>query len=186
MNKLSALLQRLSTGPLTLAALAIFLLFTALVLPGQSAKADEVSADAGTPDLSLTYSAADLYSWAEAYGPEGRAAYVHARLTFDVAWPLVYTFFLVTALSWLGKRGFPADSRWQQINLVPLLAALFDFLENAATSLVMLRFPDPTPVIAELAPVFTLVKWLLVGGAFALLLIALGAALWKRVRKANP
>ena len=186
MSTPSALLHRLSTGPLTLAALVIFVLFTALVMPGQAAQADQVSAGAGTPDLSLTYSAADLYSWAEAYGPEGRAAYVHARLTFDVVWPLVYTFFLVTALSWLSRRGFDPASRWQRINLVPILAALFDFLENAATSLVMLRFPDPTPVVAELAPVFTLVKWLLVGGAFVLLLVALGAALWRRLRKTNP
>lgn len=180
--RLSDRLHQISTGKVTLAALVIFLLFTALVLPGQAADADEIAGDAETPDLSLYYTADELYQMAQAYGEEGRAAYVRARFTFDVVWPLVYTFFLVTALSWLTGRVFPADSVWQLANLAPILAALLDFLENLATSLIMWRFPIQTPVVDLLAGPFTTLKWLFVSGSFVLLVAAAGAGIWRVAR----
>ena len=176
--RLSSWIDRVSTGRVTLAALALFLLFMILVLPRQAASAQAAAGGAGSPDTSLLYTTQDLYRFAESYGETGIQAYVQARITFDVVFPLVYGFFLVTALSWLYARSFRAVSRWQQANLVPLVAVLFDFLENLATSLVMLRYPQPTPVVDSLAPAFTLVKWLLVSGSFALLLLGVlaGAA----------
>jgi hypothetical protein len=181
--RLSTWLHKLATGWVTLAALVFFLLFTALVLPNQAAQADAETGGAGSPDTSLVYTPAELYRLAEAYGPEGRRAYIRARFTFDVIWPLVYTVFLGTAISWLYSRAFPAGSLWQRLNLAPVLGALLDYLENVATSLVMARYPLRTPVIDALAPVFTLVKWVFVGGSFALLLIGAGAALWRWVRR---
>ena len=99
-NKLSNWFYKISTGPVALIAVIVFLLFTALVLPGQASQADEHSAGAGTPDLSFTYTPADLYRWAEAYGESGRVEYVRARFTFDIVWPIVYGAFLLTAVSW--------------------------------------------------------------------------------------
>ncbi len=177
MTRLSRWLQYYSTGRVALAALLIFILFSALVLPRQSRPQPS---EAGTPDLSLFYTRGDLYRWAEAYGEQGRQDYVRARFTFDVAWPLVYTFFLVTSISWLCGKAFRPSSRWQLANLAPVLGMLFDFLENIATSLVMVRFPQPTPVLDALAGVFTLLKWGFIAASFALLLAALGAAIWKR------
>jgi hypothetical protein len=182
-ERLSTWLRRISTGWVTLAALVVFLLFTALVLPRQSSEAAATSADVGTPDLSLYYSVDDLYRMAEAYGEDGRTAYVRARFTFDVLWPLIYTAFLVTAISWLFGRGFGSDTPWQRANLAPVLAALFDLLENLSTSLVMLRYPSRTAVIDSLAPVFTFVKWILVGGSFLLLLLGIAIAGWQWIRR---
>jgi hypothetical protein len=183
LKRSSGWLHRISTGPVVLAALIIFLLFTALVLPRQSRSAEAVSGGAGSPDTSFFYSAGDLYGWAAAYGPAGRAAYVRARFTFDVIWPLVYTVFLATAISWTFARAFPPDSRWQRANLVPLLAALFDLLENLSTSLVMARYPAQTPAAAVLAPIFTAAKWLFVSGSLVLLVVGGVAAARRRIRR---
>jgi hypothetical protein len=100
-RQLSAWLCRVSNAWVALSAVLIFLLFTALVLPAQSSLAETTSGEAGSPDMSFWYSAGDLYRMAEAYGPSGRAAYVKARFTFDVAWPLVYTLFLCATISWV-------------------------------------------------------------------------------------
>jgi hypothetical protein len=170
-KRLSIWLYQVSTSWLALLALVIFLLFVALVLPSQAARADENASGAPTPDLSIYYSAQDLYHWAEAYGPLGRQAYIRARLTFDVIWPLVYTFFLVTATSWSYKRAVAPQSAWQYVNLIPLLGMLFDFLENFSTSMVMLRFPQPTLVLASLAGVFTMVKWGLMSASSIALIV---------------
>ena len=124
-----------------------------------------------------------LKKMAEAYGEQGRAAYIRARFTFDLIWPLVYGFFLVTAISWVFARGFPPESRWRWANLAPILGMLFDYLENISTSLVMFRYPATTPIVAWLAPFFTTVKWIFVNGSFVLLVIGVVAALWRSVQK---
>jgi hypothetical protein len=182
LGTVSGWLRKASTGRVALAALVIFLLFTALVLPQQAGQAEQQTGQTESPDTSLFYSPQALYRMAEAYGEEGRRAYVRARFTFDLVWPLVYTFFLVTTTGWAFRRGFPPDSRWQRTNLVPLLAALFDYLENVSTSFVMLRYPAQTPVVDLLAPVFTLFKWGLLGAAFLLLSIGMVAVIWQSVR----
>jgi hypothetical protein len=178
MKRFSQWLQRHSTGRVTLAALLVFIGFSVLALPRQSRSQ---GSEAGTPDLSLFYSKGDLYRWAEAYGEQGRQEYVRARFTFDVAWPLVYTFFLVTTCGWASARAFDPGSRWQLANLAPVLGMAFDFLENIATSLVMARYPQPTPVLDWLAGVFTLLKWGFIAASFVLLVAALGMAVLKRV-----
>ena len=182
MKQFSIWLYKISTGWVTLTAVIIFILFTALVLPGQSnesATDDEV----GSPDLSIYYSAGDLYDMAEGYGQGGRDDYIRARFTFDLVWPLVYTFFLVTTISWIYKRIVPEGSTWRLINLLPVLGMLGDYLENAATSIVMWRFPLTTPLIDWIAGIFTTLKWLLITGSFISLLVGLILLAWIFVRR---
>jgi hypothetical protein len=177
-------MHRVSKGWVTLASLIIFLLFTALVLPDQAANAEAAAGEVGSPDMSFYYSANKLYEFAGSYGEEGREAYIRARFTFDLIWPLVYGLFLSTGISWLFRRAFSHENRWQLANIAPLLGVLFDYLENISTSLVMARYPSPTAVADWLAGVFTMVKWLLIGGSFALLLagIVIGAWRWASER----
>ena len=179
----SGWLHKISKGWVALAGVVVFLLFTALVLPAQTAREDTEIGEVGSPDLSFIYSAADLYQMAEVYGEAGRSEYVRVRFTFDLVWPLVYTFFLVTAISWVYTRAFSAQSKWQLANLAPVMGMLFDYLENIATSLVMWRYPTQTPVIDWLAGVFTGLKWILISASFILLLIGTGIAIWGWIKK---
>jgi hypothetical protein len=180
---ISKQLYRVSKGWLTLGATIVFVLFVALALPGQSTGAESEAGKVGSPDLSLTYSADSLYRMAEGYGEQGRGEYVRARFTFDLVWPVVYTLFLSTAISWLYSGTFALDSRWRWANLAPVSSALFDYLENLSTSLVMSRYPARTPVVDSAAGAFTLVKWVLVGASFVLLLVGVTVTLWRWVRK---
>lgn len=185
MKNISNWIHEISLGWVTLAVLLFFLIFMATVLPDQAAKAEETSAGAGSPDTSFIYSVEDLYEMADAYGEQGRQAYIQARIRFDILFPLVYTAFLCTSISWLTRRTFPPHSRWQYANLVPLFGMLFDLFENTATSVVMGRYPAQTPVIDWLAPVFTLVKWVFVNGSFVLLFVAIIIAVWRWVNQRN-
>ena len=182
-DTMSNALSRMSSGPVALAGVLVFLLFGALVLPRQAAAAEKAAGDAGSPDTSLFYSSADLVRQAEAYGEEGRAAYVRARWTFDLIFPLIYGFFLLTSISWLLRWSLAADSPWHRSNLVPLVAVAFDFLENTATSLVMSRYPAGTPIAALAAPWFTFSKWLFVYSSFGVLAIAALVAIMQAHRR---
>ena len=183
MKSLSTWISRISTGWLALLALLIFVVFTATVLPEQSARMDSYAGFAGSPDLSMYYSAADLYRMAETYGVEGRSAYIHARFTFDLAFPIIYLFFLCTGISWCNKRAFKPESPWQLTNLLPVGAFLFDLLENSSAALVISRYPDPTPVLANLAGFFTAFKWLFVGSSMVVLVVGLLLAMVRLVGK---
>ena len=178
-KRISDWLHRVSTGWVALSMLLFFLLFSALVLPQQATKAEQETGSSDSPDMSLFYSPGDLYRIAESYGEQGRQAYVRARFTFDLVWPLVYTLFLATSISWVFGRTFAPDSPWQRANLAPLLGALFDYLENLSTSLVMLRYPDQTGVVDLLAPVFTALKWGLLAASFFLLFGGIVLAVWR-------
>ena len=168
-----------------LAALVLFALFILFVLPAQAEVSSRQVSGVGSPDMSFIYSADDINEWAEAYGAEGRAAYVRVRWSFDLAWPLVYGFFLVTAISWVGRRAYRTGSRARLLNLVPVAALLLDYTENVLTSIVMLRYPNETIVAATLASPVTAVKWLCVGGSFVVLAVSVLVWIWRLLRGAG-
>jgi len=170
LKKMSNGFNKISTGVVTLACLLIFLVFSSLVLPDQAAKAESYAGEAGSPDTSLFYTSKDLYRFAEAYGEEGRTAYIRARFTFDVIWPITYLIFLVTSISWLLRKANLHNSRWGLLNLVPVFGTAFDFIENSMASIVMARYPQTTIVIDRLAGVFTLLKWVFISGSFVVLI----------------
>jgi hypothetical protein len=180
--KISDRINRLTNGRIALACLVIFLVFTVIVLPAQSAKAKLYSGSAGSPDTMFFYSAGDLYNIAEAYGQAGRNEYIKARFTFDLVWPQVYMAFLTTAISWLYHRLDLHGELWKRVNLVPIFGVLFDYLENISTSIVMARYPSPTLIISSLVPIFTYVKWILMGCSFVLLLFGAIMVVWKLLK----
>jgi len=169
MVRVSAFLYQISNGRTALAGTVLFLAFAALVLPAQSARSESYAGGAGSPDQSFLYSAEELYGMAEAYGPEGRTAYIKARFTFDLVFPLVYTFFLATAISWAFGRSGLSEGRMWGLNLFPPAGMAFDYLENITTSIVMGRYPLDSPSFAAAAGVFTSIKWFFVGGSFVVL-----------------
>jgi len=159
LNKLSSWLRKKSTGWLAIGSLIIMLLFTILVLPSQAESSRESTGSTTSPDTSLYYSPEDLYKLAEIYGPGGRQAYIYARWTFDLIFPLVYVSFLAIGLSWFSKQLNTSSKIWNLVNLIPLLSGLLDYLENSTTSLVMYLYPVQWTGTALLATIFTLLKW---------------------------
>lgn len=179
---LSSKLHRISPGWTAGLTTALFLLFLILVLPRQASASQARTGDLPSPDTSLIYAPQELYRLAGEYGPEARKAYIQARFTFDLLFPLVYGSFLATTLSWVSRRVLPEGSGWLRINLIPGTAVLFDFLENTSTSLVMGLYPRRLPGVNHLAPAFTALKWTTLGLSFALFLGGLAVLLWKAFR----
>ena len=178
-------LYKVAHGWLVLMTLILFLGFSALVLPDQTEKAEVYSSGVGSPDTSLFYSPDTLYSMAEAYGQVGRDAYIRARFSFDIIWPLVYAVFLVTSLSWTLRKAFATSVWFRNLNLLPVAGACFDYMENLSASIVFLRYPEETPLVDLLVPIFTLMKWILISGGFLLLVIGFLYSLWNSFRRTS-
>ena len=185
MRRFSDWLNGTATGWIAIAATVAFLLFVALVLPAQPQIEAVDGAEVSSPDLSLWYTADQLYETAEAYGAEGRDAYVRARITFDVLWPLVYVAFLAATLSWVYRARRRASRFWQRANLLPVAAGLLDYAENVCTATVMARYPAKTLLLDSLAAVFTVSKWSVLMASFGVLLAGVASVIWLALRRRN-
>lgn len=173
MRKLSDFFRKYSPGWVVLASLAVFVIFSGLTLPEESARAEQYSQGMGSPDTTLLYNSQTLVNMAETYGEEGRSAYVKARWGFDLAFPLIYTFFYIACISY-----FFRNTKFWWLNLLPLGGLVFDLAENTAASAVMTTYPDQVIWAETFAPIFTPLKWFFVGAC--MFLVGIGLMIWLR------
>lgn len=154
-------------------SIILFSLFIAVVLPKVSLYTDEVVGGLGSPDTSFYYNGYDLYQFAESYGEDGRHNYVLLRWTFDVVWPLVYLFFLLSLSVQLAK---PFKNKWvNKVYWLSILATAFDFFENIVVTIFMIVFPAKLYWLGTIASIGTMFKWILLCLAFAAVTILLVA-----------
>jgi len=168
MKALSRWLRKISTTWMMAGTLLLMVSFMIFVLPGQASAADQVSGEAQSPDLSFFYTPKQLVQMASEYGSAGRQAYIRTRWTFDLVFPLVYSAFLTVGISWFINRLDGFSGFWLHTNLLPVLAGLFDLLENTGTSMSMALYPTQVPGWLFLASISTPIKWSYLTGSFIL------------------
>ena len=167
MKKFSDRLYELVSNKVLIAAVVIFVVFVAVANPLAAKYMDSLTDGAPSPDTSFFYEAQDIFDMAEAYGEEGRRGYILMRFTFDLAFPMLYLFFLVAASTKLLSH-FPRNSRLRFLNLLPFLAAGFDIMENIFAAVVMAKYPQQAAIAVQIAPWASVIKWVFVIAAFSL------------------
>jgi hypothetical protein len=181
LNNLSSWFAKKTNLLIFIVASLIFVGFIIFVLPAVSATTKEITGTSLSPDTSFFYTVERLYQIVEIYGETGRQYYINSRFTFDVIWPLVYGFFLVTALSMTFKKPI-AKKSFYMFNLLPLSGIIFDYLENITIAYLMFKYPKTT-FIAYLALYFTLMKWLFIYLAFVVLIIGVSIKSFQKVKR---
>jgi hypothetical protein len=166
-----------------LALLGLVLLFSTLIIPPFSARLEASSGGQGPIDLLYSYSPDQVYGMVAAYGDAGRAYYHGFVLSYDLAFPVIYSLFLSLLIAWLLDRGTTSASRLNLLNLLPLGAGLFDWMENIQIASMLQSFPQTPQTTAQLGSLFTSFKWGFSALSLLALLIAAGFAL--RGRKAR-
>lgn len=162
-------------------SIIIFVLFMIFVLPAVSSYMEEKAGNADSPDTSFIYTADDIYKMANSYGEDGRKAYLVMRFTFDLVWPIVYLFFMLAVLINLLKN-YEEKKRIRNLIYVPILGAVFDYLENIFAAVTVGRFPQKTPIVAEMTPIFTFIKWILLGIGFTAIFILIIVNIYKIIK----
>jgi len=172
-KKFSSWLNKVSVWWVALLFMLLFLTFTVTEVVSQSEISAEYQGDAGSVDLSFWYTADDVFNMAEDYGQEGRDAYILARYSFDVIFPIIYAAFLVTSISFLAGKQFEIGSNWMHLNLVPIAGMILDLFENSFAILIMGAYPEKLVFLASIVPFMTMLKWIFVGGSFLIIFILL-------------
>lgn len=154
-------------GYASLITLVTFIVFVIFVLPNESQKSEALGLISG-PDTSFFYTANKLYQIADSYGIIGRQFYIRQRFTFDIIWPIVYGAFLYfNSIYFYKKHHFSKNT---YMLYLPIVAVVFDYLENIMTSIVMYRYPNQTIIIDHMAGFMTSLKWITLSASFVVLL----------------
>lgn len=143
----------------------LFFVVLAFVLPGVS-QANEANGLRESMDTNFSFSPAQLVGILEAYGEAGRSYYVLQRWTFDLYYPLVYG--VPISLSLYGLLG---HTKYQRVAWLGLMASTMDYLENSFFTVAALTFPSNTVGWVTIGVIFSVAKWMALGGGFFLVLV---------------
>jgi hypothetical protein len=168
MNKLSRWINNIASTRLMLVFIFALILFMVIVLPAENKRALR---DFGgiTPDTTFFYHSNDLITMAEVFGERGRAQYGISRLRFDIVYPVLYAATLSISMSWLLARLLKRERKWCFLNILPVLGAFFDLLENLFATIVFSMYPDTNAFLLWITPIFSLLKWVFLAVAVLIL-----------------
>lgn len=112
-------------------------------------------------DMTINYSPEKAYEMMESYGKEGRRYYLHRIEPIDTLLPASYSLFLTVIITLIFKM-LPAGKYLNRLQLVPILAGLFDYLENCCIIIMLLNYPARLLAVAKISNVFTMAKTILI------------------------
>ena len=159
-KKISDFFYSISTGRVVLVLFVMYLLFNAVILPYCSERIDP-GGTVKVLDLAFGYHTQEAKQVLEAFGEEGRKTYFFVDSVIDIAYPIIYTLFNILLFGFFLRQFFPKGTKYQWINLVPLITMLFDFGENIHILRLIRQYPDLHSSTVLMASVLGMIKWIL-------------------------
>lgn len=161
LNEVSDRIISITSGRTVLAALAGIMVTGFLVngRPFGIAELKSITGGVGILDMEVYYTPEQAYAFLTAMGEAGRAFELTHIVPLDLLVPLFYGLFLSTFISWLLHRWLPKASPWHRLNVIPVIGALFDYLENLGIIAMLFAWPMEMYSIAQITMAATLLKF---------------------------
>ncbi|HRG87669.1 MAG TPA: hypothetical protein PLW44_01525 [Chitinophagales bacterium] len=177
----SGWLYRIANVKTLLAAIAVYLVFGAYVMPtGTKTFAAKAGQQVEILDLQFNYTPAKARQIIDLYGTDARAYAVKFGLIADTLYPLAYTFLFLIITSLIFKNLKAKGIDTGSLHLFPLVIVPVDYLENISIANLLLTHPGFSDKAAQIASFFTSLKWCLVAG---LVLITFGGLITLLLKK---
>jgi hypothetical protein len=133
-------------------------------------------------DARFWYSPTDVRNFFEYINPklDGRGLKIFAltQVTIDFIFPIAYGTFFVTLITLLYSKEVS-----EKLIIIPLLATIFDLGENFILAYLAANYVGKiSSPLAQLAGIFTSLKWIMTVGSVLLLLAGLAGAVHRYVR----
>ena len=142
----------------------------------------DIYGEAAMPDLMLGYTYNDIMTVFDSLGSDGLNAWLLAH-TLDAIFPIGYTLALVFGMSMLMRNTFP--DRERIIVLIPIIAAIADYIENILIASQAISYPIVSEQIIAISSIVTVLKWLLLYVTFAIVFILLLVFIIKWIKRKN-
>lgn len=154
--------------PWALALFGLTFCFSGLVFPWVAEQIDaRAGQDVTALDITPGFSPDQAYRVLESMGEEGRAFYQMVELTLDILYPFTYGLFTVALLGLLLRGLFPGLVVWRRLAALGFLGSSFDLLENFGIAAYISIFPERADGLAWVISVAGVLKFALIGLAFA-------------------
>ncbi len=136
------------------------------------------------PDmLPMGYDTDYVNALLSALGEEGRNFYLLRQIPVDMVYPLLFGVSWCLVLAWFLNKLGKLNGSLFYLCLLPLLAGLFDYLENIGMIVILNRYPDNPDFLTQATNVFTILKSLLSTFYFITLIFAVVAFVIKKYQK---
>ena len=161
MKKIIYFVNRISSIPVLIVSILLFLSFIFYFLPNYQAKSARFMNDVGTLDLKFFSTPDTIYQIAEAYGEEGREKYILSKFTIDAAWPFVFTLLYLVFINL--SLGYVNGAKGSNLSVFALTTLGLDYLENILASVVMFVYPLTFDFLTWVLSFTTCLKWTSMG-----------------------
>lgn len=169
-------LTKIARWPIILVLLVLYLGFSLGLFPYYQSQIDKLAGEPLTAlDLRMQYSPEEVKDLMAQMGEEGRAINRFISGRIDMIYPLIYGLFLILLLVRLSSTLKYRRGPW--LLLVPILAMLFDYLENIQVLRMLRQYPDISKELVAFSSLMSSLKWLFVLAALLLVVILGGIRL---------
>lgn len=160
MGKPLNMLRKYSNWKIILPSSILFFLYTLIIFPFYLSQMNEIANEKVLfLDGRLNYNYEQVNTLFNKMGREGRDIYHFMAGKVDMIYPIVYGVFFVLLLASLLKKLFSKKSKIIVLSFLPLVGALFDYLENFNTLKLLNKFPNITPEQVAYGSQMTQIKW---------------------------
>ncbi|MFZ4523054.1 MAG: hypothetical protein ACOYNC_15190 [Bacteroidales bacterium] len=119
------------------------------------------------------YSHAYAVSLLDALGAEGRSAYLFRQLPLDMFYPILSGIAYCLLAGWLTNKLNLFDKAVVYLCFLPLVAGLFDYLENFGIIAMITSYPSLSTMQVAIVSAFSIIKSVLSVTFFTLLIVLL-------------
>lgn len=159
---------------LSIMAIGCFIAENFLTFPLSVPFMRSLAAGASILDMRFGYSLSSAYQLLDALGRSGRLDYLAEIWTVDLLLLALFGLFLAAVI----RRGV-----FRALYLVPILAAAFDYAENTAITILLVRYPVHSAIGVYIASGLTRVKLCLYAAS---ILMGVGGILVRSLKNAAP
>ncbi len=182
MEALISFMQRHSTGKviasLFVLTMAVYLTMLLYSIPAVTAFAPQLPIfDLSPFGYSFNYATELL----DTLGVEGRNLYLSTQLPLDFIYPGLFSITYSLLLVWLFGKTFNENSKIYYLAFVPLLAGIFDYVENVFIIKMIISFPDLQIATVKVSSLFTFLKSSFTMLFFVLLIVGFALLLKQKV-----
>lgn len=129
-------------------------------------------------DTAIGYDAAYAKDLLMNTSDEGWHFYLTRYLPADMIFPIIYSLSFALLASYLVQKAFSATNWLHVLVTLPFLSAIFDYVENAGLTIMILILPDFSSGIAQITSVASLFKWATIFFGSGIMVVCLIKIAW--------
>ncbi len=189
LKSISDFFLRIAGWKTFIAALLLYLVFGAYVMPHGLATIQELSGSkVEVLDLQFSYSPEKVHSILSGYTDESRAYAMRFNAIEDSLYPVAYTFLFLIMMAWLSRSLAVYGVRLGYIHLLPFVVMMADYSENTCIITMLRKYPAIPDRLVHLSSILTSTKWTVLGLESFIILGGLGLIGYYRMtgRAAKP